>query len=125
MHQPDGERGITFIGLLSVLVIVAFVAIIAMKLVPVYLESFKIEKAMASVVSDPSIAEKSSHQISRMLTKRLDIDSVERITERNVKDYVTVKNQQGKVTIDTVYRAEVPLFANIGVVVDFDKHAEN
>ncbi len=125
MHQPNGERGITFIGLLSVLVIVAFVAIIAMKLVPVYLESFKIEKAMASVVSDPSIAEKSSHQISRMLTERLDIDSVERITERNVKDYVTVKNQQGKVTIDTVYRAEVPLFANIGVVVDFDKHAEN
>jgi len=125
MHRGVRQRGITFIGLLFVLVVLGFVAYIVMKLVPVYIESFKIDTAMNSVVQEPGIGGMTTKEIGRLFTKRLDIDSVTRITELNYRDYVTITNNQGRVGIDVSYRAETPLFGNVSVVVDFDKHAEN
>lgn len=125
MHYRCRQSGMSFVGLVFVLVILAFVGLIGLKLFPIYMESFKIDKAMKSVVADTSLAGQSKALIGRALTKRLDIDNVDQITEHNYKQYVTITKKGGKLSMDTKYRAEAHLFGNIGVVVDFEKHAEN
>ena len=119
------QRGITFLGLVFVLVVVAFVGLVGLKLFPFYMTSFKIDKTMTAVVEDPSMRTATTKGIARSIVKRLDIDSVTLITQRNFKEYVTVTNKNGKITIDVFYDEEAPLFGNIYLRVEFDKHFEN
>lgn len=123
MYNRTKERGITFLGLMMLLILLSFVGLIGLKLIPVYLQSFKLNKALSSVVAQDLTA-KTQKEIEFMMLKRLDIDSFTWFRQRDYKKYMTVKKTKSGVTIDVIYRAETPMFANIGVVVDFDKHAQ-
>ena len=120
-----GQRGISFVGLIFVLVVLAFVGLIGLRLFPFYMTSFKIDKAMTAVVEDPGMRDESVRSIVRSIVKRLDIDSVTFITEKNFNDYVVLSNDNGKIVIDVYYDEEAPLFANIFLRVEFEKHFEN
>ena len=120
------EGGISFIAVVFILILLAFVGLIGLKMFPLYMESFKIDKALNGVVNDVSVADQSKVLIGRALTKRLDIDGVKQITESNYTDYVKIKKKKNKkFTIDVQYRAEAHLFANVSVVLDFEKHVAN
>lgn len=119
------QEGITFLGLVFVLVVLAVVGLIGLKLFPFYMTSFKIDKTMTAVVEDPGMRSATPQKISRSIVKRLNIDSVTLITQRNFSEYVTVKNNNGKITIDVFYDQEAPLFGNVFLRVEFDKHFEN
>ena len=119
------QRGITFIGLVFVLIVLAFVGLVGLKLFPFYMTSFKIDKTMTAIVEDPNMRDQSTRAISRAIVKRLDIDSVTLITERNFREIVTLKNTNGKITMGVYYNEEAHLFGNIYLRVEFDKHFEN
>ena len=125
MRYRGGERGISFVGLMFVLVVLGFTLLIGLKLFPIYLESFKIDKALKGVVSDSKIGERSKRQIQAALIKRLDIDSVKVITNRNIKDHLVITSKSGQVSLDLDYEAEAELLGNISLVIAFEKHAEN
>ncbi len=125
VHELGRQRGMSGWGVLMLLIIIGFGSVIGLKLVPIYLESFKIDKAIEGVVSDPSVSQQSKREIIESMVRRLDIDSVERITEQNYKDYVTLTRKGKKVVLDVEYRAETRVIGNVSVAVDFVKHAEN
>ena len=125
MRYRGGERGITFIGLMFVLVILAFVGLFGLKLFPIYMESFKIDKAMDSLISDSKISERSKQEIRGALIKRLDIDSVKAVGHGNMKEHLEITKNGGNVSLDLTYEQETPLFGNISLLVTFDKHVEN
>ena len=76
-------------------------------------------------MEDPGMKTETARQIAKSIIKRLDIDSVYIITQRNFSEYVTVTNKSGKINIDVFYDEEAPLFGNIFLRVEFDKHFEN
>ena len=119
------QQGITFMGLVFVLVVLAFTGLVGLKLFPFYMTSFKIDKAMTAVVEDVTMRDQTARKITASIVKRLDIDSVTRIYHRNINEYVTVKNDNGQITIDVFYDEEALLFGNIFLRVEFDKHFEN
>ena len=125
MRYRGRERGITFLGLMFVLVVLAFAGLIGLKLFPVYMESFKIDKAMKGLITDSKIGERSKREIQAALVKRLDIDSVTVVDHRTIKDHLEITTQGGNVSIDLAYEQETPLFANISLLVTFEKHVEN
>src|SRR5690348_450380 len=57
------QSGITLIGFVIILVILAFFGYTAMKLVPPYIEYMGVVKAMNQVASEPDTASKSPEQI--------------------------------------------------------------
>jgi|GEM_PF-837502 len=120
-----GQRGISFVGLIFVLLVLAFVGLIGLRLFPFYMTSFKVDKAVTAVVEDPSMRDESVRAIVRSIVKRLDIDDVTFITEKNFNDYVVLSNNDGKIVIDVYYNEEAHLFANIFLRVEFEKHFEN
>ena len=125
MKRRTRQRGLTAIGWIFLLIIFGFFTVIGLKLIPIYIESFKIDAAIEGVISDPEVSRQSKRDIILAVTRRLDIDEVDLFDERNYKDYMTVKKQQDKVSITVRYRAERELLGNLSVVADFDKHVEN
>ena len=125
MHSKTRQRGISLWGILFLLAVFGFAAVIGLKLVPVYLESYKIDKAMTGVLSDPRVANQSDRDIVIALSKRLDIDGITRITDLNFREYGTITKRNRTVNMEISYQAKVPLFGNLTLLADFDKFASS
>lgn len=125
MNLNRRQRGMTFWMLLFVLGVLGFAFFISLKLFPMYLESFKIDRAIENVTKDPGVGDQSRTAIASSLIKRLDIDDVRRITERNFSQYVDIDKKGRRVRITVEYRAEAHLVGNVSLVADFKKRASN
>jgi len=124
MRYTRRQRGITFLGFVFVLVVLGIFGYIGLKLFPVYSESFRIDTALANVMQD-GVADASKRDITKALVRRFTVNDIRRISERNFDEYVTIEKDRDDVSIYISYRAEVPLFANLSIVVDFEKEATN
>ena len=119
MHQ----RGASIWMILIMVIVLGFAAIFGLKVIPIYLESYKIDKAMEGSLQ--GAADQSVQAIRDALIRRMDIDDVKVIDFRNVKDHVRITKKGASVTMETSYDAEVHLFANLWVVARFDKVRTN
>ena len=111
--------------ILYILVTLGAAGLIGLRLLPVYMDSFKIDKGLKAVIEDASATSQNKRAILESLIKRLDIDSVDAVTYRNYKQVVKVTKKGNKVTIVATYRAEAPLFANLVLVANFKKEVSN
>ncbi len=109
------QHGMTAIGFVMLLGIIAFFAAIALKLAPLYLEHFEVSSVLKSLAQEQGIASKSAAEIEDMIMKRLDINDVTHVT----KDNLEISKEAGKVSIAISYEARVPMLANIDLVANF------
>ena len=112
-HNP--QRGMTVIGMLLLLIVIAFVALIAMKVVPMYIELYTVKSTIESVRNEPQLAQMSAQDIYGAIQKRFDIGYVERIKARDLK----IKNDptgRGRV-LELVYDDERELFYGLFVLL--------
>ncbi len=123
--MANRQRGASVWMVILVVGILGFGAVFGLKLIPIYLESFKIDKAMKSVMEKNDVVNMSKRAIITAFVTKIDIDSVTRITERNFREFGTITKKDGKVTMDIEYEAEEPLVANIYLTVVFSKSASN
>ncbi len=110
----------TLIGILFLLVMIGFFVLLTLKILPIYLEHFKVVSSLQSLEQTPDLAKMSRRQIASLMDKRLDINMVENVTSQDVE----VSKQDGMVTVSVVYSVEKPLFGNLSVIVDFDDRIE-
>lgn len=125
MNLKRRQQGMTFWMLLFVLSVLGFAFFVTLKLFPMYLESFKIDRAIESVAKDPGVGDWAKTDIKDRLVKRFDIDDVTRITERNFHQYVDINKKGRRVRITVDYRAEAHMVGNLYLVADFRKRASN
>lgn len=125
MKRYQRQQGITATGLILWLIVLGFAALLTLRLFPIYMESFKIDTAMQSVIEDPALVKKSNGEIIEALLRRFEIDDVQRIGRRNYRSHVKIEKKRDKVAIMVTYRAEAPLFRNLSLVADFHKQAQN
>jgi len=111
----EQQRGMTLIGMLLLLIVIAFVALIAMKVVPMYIQYYSVKSTIESVRKEPQIAQMSPQAIQAAIQKRFEIGYVDNIDARDLK----IKNapdNQGRV-LELVYDDERPLFYGLFVVL--------
>ena len=125
MRSKRRQRGMSGWVILYILVTLGAAGLIGLRLLPVYMDSFKIDKGLKAVIEDASATSQNKRAILEALIKRLDIDSVEAIHYKNYKEVVKVTKKGDKVTIVAAYRTETPLFANVLLVADFKKKVSN
>jgi hypothetical protein len=113
------QRGVTFIGWLFLLVPVAIVLYAGIRLAPIYLNYMRIVRTLDQTASEVKGGDDAStHEAIRVaLLRHLEVDSVEFPT---IKDIVIRRDGKSWV-IEAKYEDEAPLFANISLVVGFDK----
>lgn len=123
--MANRQRGASVWMVILVVGILGFGAVFGLKLIPIYIESFKIDKAMKSVMENNDVVNMSKRAIITAFVTRIDIDSVTRITEANFREFGTITKKAGKVTMDLDYEATEPLVSNIFLTVVFSKSASN
>jgi Tfp pilus assembly major pilin PilA len=117
--RDSEQRGMTVIGMLLLLIVIAFAALIAMKVVPMYIEYYTIKSTIESIRKEPQLAQMSPVDIHNAIQKRFDIGYVERLNARDLK----IRNDaqsRGRV-LELVYEDERELFYGLYVVLKVDE----
>ena len=111
------QQGITVIGILLVMIVIGFVALIGMKVVPMYIQYFTVRSSIESIRKEPQLAQMSSTDIQTAIQKRFDIGYVDNITARDLK----IRNDRGGRVLDLSYQDERDLFYGLSVVLKKDE----
>ena len=112
------QDGMTYMGMLILLVVIAFSAVVLMKVFPLYLEHMKVQSSLDSLAQeakDSPSALSSVSEIMKQLFNRLGVNDVTHVARENVK--ITKEGHKTVVTVD--YEARVHLFYNIDLVAMF------
>ena len=120
MKSIHRQRGMTPIGWVLVLLLIAFFALISLKLIPIYLESFSVSSVIADLKDEPGIGAKSVREIVSIVEKRLDINNVSRVSG----DDIYIEKLGGTMTISAEYEVREPMLGNVDIVVSFNKSVE-
>lgn len=110
------QRGITLMGLIVGSVVLVFVALLGMRLLPSYLEYFTIKQALAAIGNEVRGRDVQVAEVRRAFSNRAVIDDIKSVHANDL----AISKQGNGYAIDVAYRKEIPLFANIGVYIDFE-----
>lgn len=111
------QAGITLIGFLVVLAVVAFFGYMAMKLVPAYTEFMGVSKAMTQV-STEGVDGKSLDEIRRDLMFKMGFQYVDDATIQ--PQDITIDRTNGP-QLHVAYDKQVPFIYNIDFLLHFEK----
>jgi len=120
MNTRHHQSGMTAIGWLLVLGLIAFVTLTALRLVPVYLEYSKVSSVLESLTSQPGIGNETKAGVISLITRRFDVNDIRNVDPKIVK----VSKDKGMMSIGIAYERREHLVGNIDVVASFDKQVE-
>lgn len=117
MTSRKSQLGLTLWSGLYLFGSIAFIALCGIKIGPLYLNEFTVNKAVRDVAAQASVigSEVDVAAVRSALQKRWDIDYIDQLEPRDIK---VVRTAAG-LFLSYDYDAEVPLFANIIVVAHF------
>ena len=107
------QLGVSLIGLIVGAVILIFVLLLGMKTLPPYLEFFTAKKFIIQIANEQrggSVAD-----IRKSWQLKTAVENVESISDKDLE----ITKEGGEVVISFAYRKDIPLFANVGVYLDF------
>lgn len=109
------QRGMTFIGLVIMVAGIVFIAVVAMKLFPAYLEFMSVQKAITNIANEPDFNEMKSKDIYDAFNKTATIDNIESIS---ANELIISQTDAGPV-VTAEYQVVVPLMGNVSALLDF------
>ncbi len=111
------QHGMTIIGILLLLVVLGFMALVAMKVVPMYIQLYTVKSTIESIRKEPQLAQMTPAEIHDAIQKRFDIGYVDKIRARDLK---IANTPEGRV-LNLVYENEQPLFYGLYAVLKVDE----
>ena len=111
------QQGMTFIGLLCILVLAGAVGYAGVRLVPVYLNYMKLARTMESAASEFKGESGSLDGVRKSLDRHW---AIEDITAVDQKDIEITRDDSG-LQLHVAYDDAVPYIANVSLSVHFDK----
>ena len=112
----EKQKGVTLSGLLGWSAILVILAVLGMKVVPVYLENATIEKVLTSLADDQSLRNAPPSKIRQSFGKKASIDNITAIRGSDIE----ISKVRGQLILKSDYSVTVPLFANISLIMDFN-----
>jgi hypothetical protein len=115
------QQGMTFLGILVLVIVVGAWVYAGIRLVPKYLEYMRVastlEKVRDEFDSNPGTTE---FMLRKAVERHFDIEMVEIISSNDIE----IKRDGGIFTMRAAYDDTVPLVSNISFLVEFDKTVE-
>jgi hypothetical protein len=113
------QRGITLSGLFVILFLLILATLLGMKLIPPYMEYATAKNAIQQISRDRVGA--TPQEIRRAFDSRATIDDITAVKAADLD----ITKEGNEIVISFAYRKEVPLFANLGVYMDFAASSRN
>ncbi len=114
------QRGLTMISWMVILLVGAIFAMMAIRLIPVYIEHFSVSSSLTSLMGDMDARGKSPTELQDRLFRRLDVNEVTSVN----RDDVTITRDGPVTRVNVAYDVKVPFFYNIDFLVTFDDTVE-
>lgn len=110
------QRGFTLTKLLMICVVVGVLALLAMKLVPEYIEYYKIKTDVAAVAQEANANPNSTvPDIRRAFDRRAEIDHLKDFDSRDLE----ISKDGNRIVVEFAYERKVHLIKNISVLIEF------
>jgi Domain of unknown function (DUF4845) len=110
------QLGLSMSGFIVTAIVLIFAAVLAMKVVPAYMQDGEIKKVFDAVAQDPDLKNATIREIQLAYAKRA---SVQDITAIKLDD-VEVDKNDGRITLSASYQVKIPLVANMSLLLDFN-----
>ena len=108
------QRGISLVGLIVTLAVIGFLAVMAAKLMPAYIEYFAVKKMFASMEQAGDL-KLSVREIRKSFDTRNTIEDVKSVKGEDLE----VTKEAGETVLSVSWSAKVPLVANVSACLDF------
>lgn len=109
------QRGVTFIGMIFIAGVIVFVAIIAMKLIPPYIEYATIKSHFREIARAPDTRGAAPAEVRRAFDRRAQIDNISVLSGQDID----VAEEGEGVVLSANYAVRVPLMGNVSACLDF------
>lgn len=109
------QRGLSMIGFLFVAAVLVAVAMLAMKLVPAYIEFFSVKKILATMGQESDFRSKSNAELRSDFARRANVGYVTVVKP----EHLTIDRSSGTPIISADYEFRTKLVGNASLVVDF------
>jgi cbb3-type cytochrome oxidase cytochrome c subunit len=107
------QRGLTMIGMLLLIVVLGFMALIAVKVIPIYIQHFTIKSTIESIRKERQPAQVSLAGIQIAIQKRFDVSHVDKIIAKDLK----LRNERNRWMLGLVHEDDPLLFYGLHVVL--------
>lgn len=113
--MKKNQQGMTFLGVIFVGFMVVAVAILAMKLIPPYMEFWSVHKILGAMSNDPSFAQMTPRDVQESFDRRANIDYVTVIAGKDLD----VSKVRGQTVAEANYNVTVPIVGNLSALIEF------
>jgi len=120
MKNYNKQRGVTMVTIAAGLALLAFFVLIAITLVPVYMENFSVSSHVSRIGHDVRASEMTKEEVRKALLRRLGIDDVKNVSREDI----SITDIPGGYQIEVDYEVRKHFLSNIDVVVYFTETAE-
>lgn len=110
------QAGVSLSGMLVMVAAVGFIAYTAIKLTPIYMESFNVKASLHSL-SEEVKQGASAGEIRNELMKRLQLNNVSSVRPENVD----IKSMGRTRVVSVNYSAQTRFYGNLHLLVHFDE----
>ncbi len=114
------QQGMSGLGILMAVVLVVSAMLLAMKLVPLYINDYAIGKAVASLQEEEDLYAKTKGEIRSIVRRKLAADYTDDLEDESFQ----IEKNKGILTIDVNYEARVSVIYNLDIVAKFSHHLE-
>lgn len=118
MTFARSQQGLSILGWLVVLAVVAFFASTAFKVLPHYMDYMSMEKIITSVETDKASDVRTVGEFYNHVSKGMQVNN---IRDLNMRDAMQVKVENNEFLVHLKYEKREPLIENLDLVVNFDK----
>lgn len=109
------QRGATFLGILTIVIILGCGAYGALRLIPLYSEYVSVVRILEQTAKENPGA--TQQTLRNSLNRRWSVEDIHSLDWKDIE----IKRAGSGFTLRAWYRAEAPFVSNISLVVDFDK----
>ncbi len=109
------QRGISFIMLVVYFAVGAGIALLALKVIPAYLDYFTVKKIFASMATSEEVRSGTVQDIRKSFERRATIDYQKSVTP----DDLEITKEGNETVVSAVWQAKLPLFTSWTLLIDF------
>jgi len=117
--QRQRQQGMTFIGLMFVLVLCGIVGYAGVRLVPVYLNYMKLVRTMEAAAAEYKNGEGGGDlgAVRKSLDRHWSIEDITTVEQKDIE----ITREDGGLQLHIAYDDSAPYMANVSLQVHFDK----
>jgi hypothetical protein len=110
------QKGVSIVAMISILVVLILVAVLGLKVGPVYMEFLQIKKALAGIAESGELRGGSVNDVRKAFDRRASVDNIEVITSQDLE----ISKDGGDLVITFSYPKKVKLFGNVSLLFEFE-----